>query len=273
MNIFSYGRIYSKLSPNQIKSLKLGSSSNEKLLSLSKIYFYLFGYPDVAGQRRYLIIEKLLKLKKGEKILDAGTGNGIYLQEFGNKYLTDGVGIDARKDRIKVAKMINRYLDGKNVFITSTLEKADLKHKKFDKIFCLEVLEHIVNDSGVLKSLSKNLIKKGLFVISVPMKGTGLTKEQQEDPNFKPEKYGHVRSGYTDRELRVLAKEAGLKVVLIQKYFFFVSKYIVKFQQLLYKKGFIVFNLLLSPLLLVLSELDNVLKFGARGYIAVFKKI
>lgn len=272
MNLFSYGRIYSKLSPSQIKSLKLGSSSNEKLLSLSKMYFFLFGYPDVAGQKRYLIVEKFLKLKKGEKILDAGTGNGIYLQEFGDRYLTDGVGIDARVDRIKAAKMINKYLDGKNIFINSTLEKVDLKHKKFDKIFCLEVLEHIVNDSEVLKKLSKNLIKGGLFVISVPMKGTGLTKEQQEDPNFKPEKYGHVRSGYDECELRNLAKNAGLKVVSIQKYFFFVSKYLVKFQQLLYKNGFAILNLLLSPLLLLLSELDGIFKFGPRGYIAVFKK-
>lgn len=273
MNIFSYGRIYSKLSPSQIKSLNLNSSSNEKLLFLSKIYFFLFGYPDVAGQKRYLIIEKLLKLRKEDKILDAGCGNGIYLQEFGRKYSTEGIGIDARADRIRAAKMINKYLSGKNIFVISTLEKLDLKRKKFDKIFCLEVLEHIVDDGGVVRKLSKNLVKGGLFVVSVPMKGTGLTKEQQEDPNFKPEKYGHVRSGYDERELKILAKGAGLKVVLVRKYFFFVSKYLVKFQQLLYKKGFVILNLLLSPLLLLLSELDGVFKFSPRGYIAVFKKI
>jgi 2-polyprenyl-3-methyl-5-hydroxy-6-metoxy-1,4-benzoquinol methylase len=272
MNIFNYGRIYSKLSPNQIKSLKLSSSSNEKLLSLSKIYFFLFGYPDVAGQRKYMIIEKLLKLKKSETILDAGTGNGIYLQEFGNRYLTSGVGIDARVERIKAAEKINKYLKGNNVFITSTLEKVNLGHKRFDKIICLEVLEHIVNDIDVLKKLTKSLDKGGLLIISVPMKGTGLTKKQQEDPNFKPEKYGHVRSGYDERELRKLAINAGLKVVSIQRYFFFVSKYAVKFQQLLYKKGFIILNLIFSPLLLIISGLDSIFKFSPRGYIAVFKK-
>jgi 2-polyprenyl-3-methyl-5-hydroxy-6-metoxy-1,4-benzoquinol methylase len=272
MNIFSYGRVYSRLSPNQIKNLKLGANLNAKLLFLPKLYFFLFGYPDVASQRKYLIIEKLLKLKTGEKILDAGTGNGIYLQEFGNKFQIDGFGVDARKERIDMAKKINRYLGRNDVFVTSTLEKVDLGSKKFDKIICLEVLEHIIDDRGVLKKLAKYLTREGLFVVSVPMKGTGLTREQEENPNFKPEKYEHVRSGYGEPELRELAKNAGLKVVTIQKYFFFVSRYAVKFQQFLYKKNLTILNLVFSPLLLIISELDRLFKFYPRGYVMVLKK-
>lgn len=272
MNIFSYGRVYSKLTPVQIKSLKFVTNLNSKIAFLPKIYFYLFGYPDIASQRKFLIVERLLKLRKGERILDAGTGNGIYLQEFGSKFQINGTGVDARKNRIDLAKKINKYLDRNDTFITSTLEKVNLDRKKFDKIICLEVLEHIVNDGEVLKKLSKSLVKNGLFVISVPMKGTGLTKEQENDPNFKPEKYEHVRSGYTETELRRLASHAGLRVVLIQKYFFIVSRYAVKLQQFLYKKGFTVLNLILSPILLIISSLDNVIRLYPRGYIMVLKK-
>lgn len=273
MNIFSYGRVYSRLSPNQIKNLKFVANLNDKLSFLPKLYFFLFGYPDVASQMKYLIIEKLLKLKKGETVLDAGTGNGIYLQEFGTKFNINGFGVDARKSRIDMARRINKYLGRNDIFITSTLEKVDLGHRKFDKAICLEVLEHIVDDKGVLKKLSKNLVKGGLFVISVPMKGTGLTKEQEEDPNFKPEKYEHVRSGYDEAELRMLAHNSGLKVVSIQKYFFIASRLTVKFQQFIYKKGFVILNLLFSPLLLLISELDGIIKFYPRGYIMVLKKI
>jgi 2-polyprenyl-3-methyl-5-hydroxy-6-metoxy-1,4-benzoquinol methylase len=272
MNIFSYGRVYSRLSSSQIKSLDFGANLNDKLIFLSKLYFFLFGYPDIAGQRRYLIVEKLLMLKKGESVLDAGTGNGIYLQEFGNKFQINGFGVDARKNRIDMAKKINKYLGRGDTFITSTLEKVNLGNRKFNKAICLEVLEHIVDDKGVLKKFSKNLIKGGLFIVSVPMKGTGLTKDQESDPNFKPEQYEHVRSGYNEAELRMLAQNAGLKVVSIQKYFFIVSRLTVKFQQFLYKKGFVILNLLFSPLLLLISELDDIFKFYPRGYIMVLKK-
>lgn len=94
-------------------------------------------------------------------------------------------------------------------------------HKKFDKAICLEVLEHIVHDGEVLKKLSKNIVKGGLFAISVPMKGVGLTQKQEDNTNFKPEKYEHVRSGYGEADLRELALNTGLRVISIQKYFFY----------------------------------------------------
>ncbi|HKB88299.1 MAG TPA: class I SAM-dependent methyltransferase [Patescibacteria group bacterium] len=272
MNIFSYGKVYSKLSINQLNNLKLSAKINSGFSYFAKIYFSLFGYPDIASQRRYLIVEKLLKLKNGDRVLDAGCGNGIYLQEFGVKFNTQGVGIDARRNRVNSAEKINKYLGRDDVFITSTLEKVNLGKRKFNKAICLEVLEHIYDDAGVIKRLSKNLIKGGIFVISVPMKGTALTKEQENDPNFKPVKYEHVRSGYEVSDLKKLARNAGLRVVSIKKYFFFVSRYMVKTQQFLYKNKFTILNLILSPILLVVSELDNIFTFYPRGYILVLKK-
>lgn len=273
MNMFNYGRVYSKLSPDQIRSLKFGTNLNDKLLFLSKLYFYLFGYPDVASQRRYLIVEKLLNLKNKETILDAGCGNGIYLQEFGNKFDTRGFGIDARNNRIQSARKINKYLGRQDVFVASTLEKVNLGGKKFDKAICLEVLEHIVDDGGVIRKLSKNLKKNSLFVISIPMKGTALSKEEENDPNFKPKKYEHVRSGYEVNDIKKLAKIAGLKVVSIERYFFLISRYMVKVQQLLYKKNLTILNLLCSPILLLISSLDSIVKVYPRGYMIVLKKL
>lgn len=272
MNIFSYGRVYSKLSSKQIKEIGFGANINELFLSLSKIYLYLFGYPDVASQKRFLIVNKLLKLKNGERILDAGCGNGIYLQEFGNRYNTFGLGIDVRNNRINSAKKINKYLGRKDNFLTSDLEKLDLGKEKFDKALCLEVLEHIKNDGDVFKKVSKNLRKGGLFVLSIPIKGTALTEEEENDPNFEPEEYGHVRSGYTRRDITILAKKAGLKVNSVTEYFFLVSRYMVKIQQFLFKKNFVVLNLLLSPILLLISGLDSIIKISPRGYMVVLKK-
>lgn len=272
MNIFSYGRVYSKLSPKQIAALDLSGNVNTELLNLSRIYFFLFGYPDVASQQRFLIVEKLLKLKNGEKIIDAGCGNGIYLQEFGAKYDTYGFGVDIRGNRISEAKKINKYLGRKDEFIKSPLEKLKLGKKKFDKAICLEVLEHIEKDSDALKRISRNLKKGSLFVLSIPIIGTALTEEQENDPDFVPEEHGHVRSGYDEKGIKVLAKNSGLKIVSIEKYFFLVSRYMVKFQQFLFNNKFVFLNLLLSPILLVISRLDTLVRIYPRGYMIVLKK-
>lgn len=273
MNIFSYGKVYSKLLPSQIKEIGFGVKISERFLFLSKIYFFLFGYPDVASQRRFLIVTKLLKLKTGETILDAGCGNGIYLQEFGNRFSTSGLGIDVRKKRIESAKKINKYLGRSDSFLTLDLEKLNLVGKKFDKAICLEVLEHIKDDGKVFKKVSKNLKKGGLLVLSIPIKGTALSEDEEKDPNFKPEQYGHVRSGYTRKDIYVLAKEAGLKVALIKEYFFLISRYMVKIQQYLFKKDFVLLNIMLSPLLLLISSLDEIIKTYPRGYVVVLKKV
>ncbi len=272
MIIFNYGRVCSKLSPAQIGSLDISPSLSEPLLFLSKVYFLLFGYPDIASQRRYLIVEKLLHLKKDEKVLDAGCGNGIYLQEFGNKFNTTGFGIDVRKNRIESAKKINKYLGRSDTFLVSDLEKLNLGKEKFDKVICLEVLEHIKDDKGVLKKLARYIDKNGILVVSVPIKGTALSKEQEEDQNFKPKKYEHVRSGYTRKDITSLAKYAGLKVVSVEGYFYLVSRYMVKIQQYLFNKKLILLNVILSPLLLFVSGLDGILKTHPRGWIIVLKK-
>lgn len=269
--MYSYGKIYSKLSIESMKSVN-PIIKNRTYYWLMKTYFQIFGYPDVAGQMRFKIVEKLVKLKHGETVLDAGCGNGIYLQEFGKEFGTIGLGIDARIDRVRIARKINSDLHGNNQFKASTLEKSDAGNSKFDKVICLEVLEHIKEDFVVVKKLSNFLKKQGLLVISVPIKGTALSKKEINNPNFKPEKFGHVRSGYNINEIKSIAKNANLKIVIVKKYFFIVSRYTVKLQQYIYKKNLLIINLILSPLLLAISTLDNIIKIYPRGYIVVMRR-
>jgi len=221
---------------------------------------------------RYLMVENLLKLKGGEKVLDAGCGNGIYLHEFASRFGSIGLGVDARPKRVRMAEKINDELGYQNRFRTSTLENLSLGKSLFDKIVCLEVLEHIENDADVLRKLSRNLSKKGLMILSVPIKGTALTPEQENDPNFKPKKFEHVRSGYEYEDIKNLAILSGLKIVNMKKYFFFVSRILVKFQQLLYKRKMVLVNLLFSPVLTLLARLDMLFLFSPRGWLVVLKK-
>ena len=84
--MFSYGKVYSKLPVDVYELINKAVTGNSIYGHLAKIYLYFFGYPDVAGQMRYLMVENLLKLKGGEKVLDAGCGNGIYLHEFASRF-------------------------------------------------------------------------------------------------------------------------------------------------------------------------------------------
>ncbi len=270
--MFDYGKIYGNLKDQDFAKAGLPFSWNPLTIQLAKVYFRLFGYPDIASQMRFRLVKKLAALKPKKELLDAGCGNGIYVHEFTREFNVHCLGTDGRQERVDLAQRINDCLGYDNKFKTVLLEKLDIRGQKFDAAICLEVLEHIEDDLAVLKGIYKCLNPNGQLIVTVPKKGTGLSHEQEEDPDFEPEPFEHVRSGYEADELEALAKKAGFRKVEVQPYFFFFSKTVTKLQQKLYKKKMVILNLLLSPLLTVIASFDDVYKFGPRGYIMVVRK-
>ncbi len=139
------------------------------------------------------LARKELDKGKDVDILDAGCGTGtlmLHLQRMG--YEIDGFDID--KENVAVArKRVNGRVEVGNVLDYTT-------RKKYDLIFCGEVLEHVENDLRAMKNIKKMLNNRGMFVISVP-----------NDPNqwgTDDERGGHVRR-YTVRELEKKLKSAG----------------------------------------------------------------
>ena len=270
--MFDYGKIYSKIGSEDLTSLNFGFKLDSKKAAIARMYFSFFGYPDVASQMRYSLITRLLKLRKGQRVLDAGCGNGIYVHQLTDSYQVIGIGVDGRRDRIKLATRINKLLRFNNYFKISLLENFNLKFKKFDKIICLEVLEHINEDRKVVKKLGKHLKIGGTMIITIPMKGTALSLKDEHDPNFEPEEFEHVRSGYDKEEIMNICKSSNFKKVTVREYFFLFSKYAVKLQQFLYKRKLVTLNLLLSPVLSLVAYLDNYIKIYPRGYIVILTK-
>lgn len=265
--MFEYGKIYSKINIKYIPKLGMNKYKVDKLLYLIKLYLYLFGYPDVAGHMRFRLINRNIVFKKDEKLLDAGCGIGIYIQEFSNRYKIKGYGIDISSLRILNNKKIDKFLKQSNIFYTQNLEKLNLGKVHFDKIICLEVLEHIENDYFALKNLYSYLKKNGRMVITVP-----LSRAKTNYVQKAPEKYGHVRKGYSHNELKSLIKKAGFSKVEIKPYFFIFSTIAVKIQHILYKKTPFYVNAFLSPILTLISFLDDFVTIHPRGYIVVLKK-
>ena len=122
----------------------------------------------------------LLNIKKNNvKILDYGCGVGtldFYLASTRN----DITGVDISPLSIelcnKSASVMNlsdraRFSPDKDFW-----KKLKKIHSKFDLIICSEVIEHVQNDTGLLKKLSRILNKRGFIFITTPSKNAPLFK-------------------------------------------------------------------------------------------------
>lgn len=112
--------------------------------------------------------EEYLNYKKNKKkpvsILDIGCGRDVYLYKFkqkDDKYY----GCDFyEKPKVK--------LDGyKQVDLNKESVSAKFKNKKFDVIFCGEVIEHLFSPDDLLEEIRELMHKDSILILSTPNLG------------------------------------------------------------------------------------------------------
>lgn len=169
-----------------------------------------------------LIIEEvekiLLGLKRGHiKILDYGCGVGtlaFYLASIGN----DVTGVDISPLSIELCNKSAREmnLDGKVGFSVNRDFWSKLKKvsSKFDLIVCSEVIEHVRNDIGLLKKLSRILNNEGCILLTTPSKNAPLFKMGFAKSFDK--KVGHLRR-YDVESLIAMFERVGMRVEKVRK--------------------------------------------------------
>lgn len=108
---------------------------------------------------------KFLKPKKEEVILDAGCGEGKLSLKIAKKcgkiYAVDISSNAFKKTKEKSPKNL--------IFKKMNIENLKFKEDYFDKIVCVETLEHVLNPKKVLKEFSRVLKRKGTLVITYPI--------------------------------------------------------------------------------------------------------
>ena len=102
--------------------------------------------------------QKVLEyLKYGEKILDIGTGRGVYVNEL-NKLGFMSIGMDIVK--------YQEWTKTNNQFIVSSSNKLPFRNKCFDISIAFEVMEHVENYQEMLAEIRR--CTKNYFILSVP---------------------------------------------------------------------------------------------------------
>lgn len=179
------------------------------------------------------IVLHYLNLKRNQYILDAGCGTGIYSTEIlkrNKNILIDAVDFSDSEIRIFKNKLNPLEMKRVKMFI-SDLVNFDYPESKYDRIFIIEVLQHIPTlekKKEIIKKLYSATKKNG-FLLSLNYLWGGFIKEPQLKEEHSYNNTGLYRFAFTSSELTELFNQSGfskVKNINILKTPFFMRKYV-----------------------------------------------
>jgi len=145
-------------------------------------------------RRRAEITASLLRPKGDERILDAGCGEG-YQMSYIVERCTQVIGLDLSVERLKQAKNRVRNAD----LVCASSERLPFRPQIFDKVMCLELLEHLNEPRKTILETESVLKEGGTLVVSVPYKKDIIATRCIYCGKWTP-LYGHLHS-FDERKL------------------------------------------------------------------------
>lgn len=162
---------------------------------------------------RQELVKNLLLPEKPKKVLDIGCGTGetiTFLKTIFPK--AKFVGIDTSLDAIRFTR------DRGHTVKKGSALKLPFPAASFDAVLLLDVIEHIKNDSLVIKEAKRVLKPGGVIVLTAPALQFIWSNHDSGQ--------GHQRR-YTRRRLTMLANRHGLSVPFISYFNFLLSPMII----------------------------------------------
>ena len=158
----------------------------------------------------------LADINQQDVVLDIGCHNGQHTLKTAVK-CKKIIGLDYDQKQLFIAKNSAKDKNIKNiVFQRFNLEqKLKFKDQSFDKILCLDVLEHIIKRKQLLAEIRRLLKPRGLAFIAIPNVNTSWKQLQKKvglnyysDPDHKIE--------YTLEEIKKVIQQAGFKIISLK---------------------------------------------------------
>lgn len=194
--------------------------------------FFIFGSPDTHTRlRNSYVINTInqLSLPDDCRVLEAGCGRAIptlWLARNNPDWQLTGMELDPVMTR-SLEKVIESG-DYPNVkLIEADILELD-NEDAYDLIICIDTLEHIKDDVGLLRRFQRALSSGGHMVIHVPRRHqemwrwipafknhgvVGHTRESDSEEHSRVVIEGHVREEYTASELRNVVEAADFQVI------------------------------------------------------------
>ncbi|MCS6943794.1 MAG: class I SAM-dependent methyltransferase, partial [Geminocystis sp.] len=153
-------------------------------------------------------------VKGNIKTLDVACGGGafsIIAAQNGNQVL--GVDYDARNISVCYEYLSAFNISDKQVlFKEFNIKSLDSLNDMYDQVFCFEILEHIIDDEAIVRSIAKITKPGSKLLISVP----NLYHKPLYKETISPVENGeHVRFGYSFEQLEKLVSKYGFEVKAI----------------------------------------------------------
>ena len=184
---------------------------NPEYSIFEKIYIAVLGMPIIGlrirGRNIFSLIPPNCQYKR---ILDAGSGPGVFTFELARRYREAVVmGIDLEDHPITISKHIAEKVKLGNVcFQKKSIESLE-DENIYDLIICVDILEHIKNDIDAVQRLYSALAKNGKLVLHVP----ALYRRYpvfKKTMNFNVP--SHIRHGYTLEKIQSIILQIGFTI-------------------------------------------------------------
>lgn len=168
---------------------------------------------DPADLRRYEIALKHAPVSSGHNVVDLGCKTGSLISILDSRTIKcNYCGLDIAEEAVKKIKS----RPGVRIVVHDIMERFPIEDNWADRVFCLEVLEHVKQPVFALQEITRILKPDGVAVVSVPNPYYWVNIFTEL---FKiPENEGHI-SSFRWAEMMTLSDFAGLKLVKVRMTF------------------------------------------------------
>lgn len=188
---------------------------------LKSLYFFLLGAPDVHARiRNSHVLNRIaaLPLPGEARVLELGSARGLALFWLARHHPSwQLTGIDLEEEWVAVSERAARRGGYHNLAFRCGPAQELAEKESYDLILCVDVLEHIVDDAGLLRQMKEALKPGGYLVLHVPRRRHEQWRWLRAFREHDIE--GHVREEYRDQDLRQLLPAAGYRLVDLRETF------------------------------------------------------